>query len=341
MHSELLRLCAPRTGAIATNPFVDPQSVDCWYAELVDRIAGGAPALAGAAFFPALTDSLASPTGVRFQADVRRAEDGTIALARVTAQQRDFDTNEEEVDSMHALRKLVDSSSLGDAFTYSFSFTFVEQSVVLLKEAALTVGLSPVFVFLVTLVLIGHPLGSAITLSSVGGAVTCVLGIVSFADNHINSVSVISLALAVGLSVDYTAHIVLHFIEHVGTRRERAAAALDALGPPVFHASMSTFLAILLLAFSKSFDFHVLFKVLVSMTTIGVGFGFLFTPAVLSLVGPPSLFRSNEEREVGEEALANRLAAGATAQGADGGRAAGGASNVASDGEAPPPGVAA
>lgn len=315
--------------------------MDCWYAELVDRIAGGAPALAGAAFFPALTDSLASPTGVRFQADVRRAEDGTIALARVTAQQRDFDTNEEEVDSMHALRKLVDSSSLGDAFTYSFSFTFVEQSVVLLKEAALTVGLSPVFVFLVTLVLIGHPLGSAITLSSVGGAVTCVLGIVSFADNHINSVSVISLALAVGLSVDYTAHIVLHFIEHVGTRRERAAAALDALGPPVFHASMSTFLAILLLAFSKSFVFHVLFKVLVSITTIGVGFGFLFTPVVLSLVGPPSLFRSNEEREVGEEALANRLAAGATAQGADGGRAAGGASDVESDGEAPPPGVAA
>lgn len=104
---------------------------------------------------------------------------------------------------------------------------------------------------------------------------------------------------------------------------------------------MSTFLAILLLAFSKSFDLHVLFKVLVSITTIGVGFGFLFTPAVLSLVGPPSLFRSNEEREVGEEALANRLAAGATAQGADGGRAAGGASDVESDGEAPPPGVAA
>ncbi|OSX81167.1 hypothetical protein BU14_0025s0048 [Porphyra umbilicalis] len=308
VQAELLRLCAPETGAIAQSPYVEGPSVDCWYARLRETVTD-AGLLAGDAFYPALDAFLGSPAGTRFQSDVRFATDGTISLARVTAQQRDFDTNEEEVDSMEALRQLVDDSSLDGAFAYTFAFTFVEQQAVLIQEAALTVGLSLVFVLVVTLILIGHPFASAITLASVGGAVTCVLGIVYFTDTQINSVSVISLALAVGLSVDYTAHIVRSFMEQVGTRRDRAAAALGALGPPVFHASTSTFLAILLLAFSQSFVFRVLFKVLVSITTIGVGFGFLFTPVALSLVGPPSLFNSVEDREEGEERRANRLTA--------------------------------
>lgn len=327
VQAELLRLCAPNTGAVATNPFVETVTVDCWYASLVDATTGGAPALSGDAFYPALRAFLGSVSGARFNSDVRFAADNTISLARFTAQQRYFPTNEEEVESMESLRELLDGSSLDDVFAYTFAFTFVEQQAVLLREAALTVGLSLVFVLFVTLILIGHPLASVITLVSVGGAVTCVLGIVSFADIHINSVSVISLALAVGLSVDYSAHIVRSAMEQVGTRRERAASALGALGPPVFHASTSTFLAILMLSISKSFVFQVLFKVLISITTIGVGFGFLFTPVVLSLVAPPSLFRSKEEREAVEEALADRLTKGASASGSGGGREVDGASN--------------
>ncbi|GAB0488930.1 hypothetical protein MMPV_000143 [Pyropia vietnamensis] len=324
VQAELLRLCAPNTGAVATNSFVETASVNCWYASLVDDTEGGASNLTGDRFYPALRAFLGSDAGARFISDVQFDGD-TISLARFTAQQRYFPTNEEEVDSMNSLRELMDGSSLDDVFAYAFSFTFVEQQAVLLREAALTVGLSLVFVFFVTLILIGHPFASVITLVSVGGAVTCVLGIVSFADIHINSVSVISLALAVGLSVDYSAHIVRSAMEQVGTRRERAAAALGALGPPVFHASTSTFLAILVLAVSKSFVFQVLFKVLISITTIGVGFGFLFTPVVLSFVAPPSLFRSVEEREAVEEALANRLTAGVSDAGSDSGRGADGA----------------
>lgn len=327
VQAELLRLCAPTTGAVATNPFVETVSVDCWYASLVDATTGGVPALTGDAFYPALRTFLSSVDGARFNSDVNFAADNTISLARFTAQQRYFPTNEEEVESMESLRSLLDRSSLDDVFAYTFAFTFVEQQAVLLREAALTVGLSLVFVLFVTLILIGHPLASVITLVSVGGAVTCVLGIVSFADIHINSVSVISLALAVGLSVDYSAHIVRSAMEQTGTRRERAASALGALGPPVFHASTSTFLAILVLSISKSFVFQVLFKVLISITTIGVGFGFLFTPVVLSLVVPPSLFRSREEREAVEEALADRLTAGVSAAGSDGGREVDGASH--------------
>ena len=311
VQAELLRLCAPATGALAQSPYVEAPSVDCWYARLVESVAD-ADTLVGDGFYPALAAFLQSADGARFQAVMRFfAENGTISLARFTAKQLDFATDEEEVESMEALRELVDSSSLDGAFAYSFAFTFVEQQAVLVKEAVLTVGLSLIFVLIVTLILIGHPLASAITLLSVGGAVTCVLGIVYYADVQINSVSVISLAIAVGLSVDYTAHIVRGFMEQVGNRHERAAAALGALGPPVFHASTSTFFAILLLAFSQSFVFRVLFKVLVSITTIGVGFGFLFTPAVLSLVGPASLFASEEEREEVEEKLANRLTASA------------------------------
>eukprot|EP00168_Porphyra_purpurea_P009886 TRINITY_DN2426_c0_g1_i5.p2 TRINITY_DN2426_c0_g1~~TRINITY_DN2426_c0_g1_i5.p2 ORF type:complete len:400 (-),score=108.06 TRINITY_DN2426_c0_g1_i5:296-1495(-) len=60
VQAELLRLCAPATGAIAQSPYVEGPSVDCWYARLRETVTEAAE-LAGAAFYPALTTFLGSP----------------------------------------------------------------------------------------------------------------------------------------------------------------------------------------------------------------------------------------------------------------------------------------
>lgn len=60
-----------------------------------------------------------------------------------------------------------------------------------------------------------------------------------------NSVTCIVLLLAVGISVDYSAHIMRAFLTAVGTRQQRAHKALAEIGGAVWNGAFTTFLAIL------------------------------------------------------------------------------------------------
>lgn len=78
----------------------------------------------------------------------------------------------------------------------------------------------------------------------------------------IDTVSCINLVLAIGLCVDYAAHVAHTFMTKTGTRNERAAATISSIGPAVFHGGFSTFLAFIFLANSDSHVFLTFFKVL-------------------------------------------------------------------------------
>ena len=77
----------------------------------------------------------------------------------------------------------------------------------------------------------------------------------------IDTVSCINLVLAIGLCVDYAAHVAHTFMTKLGTKDERAAATISSIGPAVFHGGFSTFLAFIFLAGSDSHVFITFFKV--------------------------------------------------------------------------------
>merc|ERR1711871_113729 len=102
----------------------------------------------------------------------------------------------------------------------------------------------------------------------------------------IDSVSVINLVLAVGLSVDYSAHIGHCFMLKAGTRNARAKAALADIGAPVINGAFSTFLGVVTLAFSSSYVFRTLFKQFFTTCVFGVFHGAFLLPVLLSWFGP-------------------------------------------------------
>ena len=78
----------------------------------------------------------------------------------------------------------------------------------------------------------------------------------------IDTVSCINLVLAIGLCVDYAAHIAHTFmIQRHESKNERARATVASMGPAVFHGGFSTFLAFIFLADSDSHVFTTFFKV--------------------------------------------------------------------------------
>ena len=107
----------------------------------------------------------------------------------------------------------------------------------------------------------------------------------------ISVVSSVYVLISVGLAVDYSAHIAHVFVISTGTAKERAIKALMRIGPSVFNAVMSTFLAVVCISFSKSYVFRVFFKALALVTVIGGMHGLWLLPVLLVGLGWRCLIR--------------------------------------------------
>jgi Niemann-Pick C1 protein len=119
----------------------------------------------------------------------------------------------------------------------------------------------------------------------------------------IDSVSVINLVLAVGLSVDYSAHIGHCFMVKGGSSKDqRAIEALADIGASVLNGAMSTFLAVAVLLFSSSYVFRVLSTQFALTVGLGVLHGTVLLPVLLSFFGPKPFASAEEPKSLESEA---------------------------------------
>lgn len=121
------------------------------------------------------------------------------------------------------------------------------------------------------------------------------LGLIYFWGLELNSISIVQSVLAIGLAVDYSAHIAhSYLLTHVPNtitsksekRKYKATNGLGNIGSSVFHGAFSTFLAIVVLSPSESYIFVVFFRMWFGIIIFGVANGFVLLPVLLSLIGP-------------------------------------------------------
>ena len=89
--------------------------------------------------------------------------------------------------------------------------------------------------------------------------------------------------------VDFLLHMFVRYYEVKGTRTERVTKSLTSMGSSILLGGFSTFLGVVVLAFSVSFSFQIVFRAFVGMVVLGCSYGLILVPVVLSLVGPEDL----------------------------------------------------
>ncbi|KAJ1491849.1 patched family-domain-containing protein [Baffinella frigidus] len=136
--------------------------------------------------------------------------------------------------------------------------------------------------------LIAHPFTALLVVLNTAMVLADILGLMWLWDISLNSISIVNLVLAIGLAVDYSAHVAHAFMSAEGTRDERMVTALSEMGADVCHGAFSTFLAVLVLGASKSYIFRMFFKQFFGICFFGATHGLMLLPVVLSLVGPPT-----------------------------------------------------
>eukprot|EP00996_Jenningsia_fusiforme_P001768 NODE_262_length_2571_cov_16.693894_g240_i0.p1 GENE.NODE_262_length_2571_cov_16.693894_g240_i0~~NODE_262_length_2571_cov_16.693894_g240_i0.p1 ORF type:complete len:822 (+),score=177.04 NODE_262_length_2571_cov_16.693894_g240_i0:206-2467(+) len=296
-------------GAVASNQYVQKMSVDCWLLSMRESynldVASRNPGdfFSASEFYPKLNDFLNSTAGSRYRRDLTFDADGRLNATRFSALFFTLTDNSDQIDAMKTLRDDVEAVGLEGAFPFAFEFLIYEQFAVLYSEAVQGVLLSLCVVLVVSQLLIGHPGASLVAFLGVGLTIVDILGLVTFWDINLNGVSVICLSVAIGLSIDFSAHIALAFMEAAGTRHQRVESALAELGPSLVHGGLSTFLAVSVLIAARGYVFRVFFRMFFLIIGFGMFHGLVVVPIILSLVGPAGFYASQEEKEQEEQEL--------------------------------------
>jgi len=198
------------------------------------------------------------------------------------------------------IREITDASKLQNTFSHGSRYNDYETYVVFSREATLNITSALVTVFVLLMLFTANITVSVMILLCVGLVDLFLLALMFFWGITLNSVTMINFVVAIGLAVDYSAHIGHTYLtidppeyDKEGnelTNHEKrvfkARGAVGQMGPSVFHGALSTFLAIIVLSSSKSYVFMMFFRMWFGIIVFGVANGFILLPVLLSLFGP-------------------------------------------------------
>ncbi|GLC70304.1 hypothetical protein PLESTF_000957100 [Pleodorina starrii] len=254
------------------------------------------------------------------------ATSGRIAGSRIDGFTRDVVDGSWAVKCVDSTRRTVQDAAPGlNTIAFGFSYTFWDGFRSITFSTVTNVIIAGAAVFLVTLLLLADVVaclmvGTMVVASDVG-----VFGFMHYAGLQFNSVTCIVLVLAVGIAVDYSAHVMRAFLVSTGTRHERAHKALVEIGGAVWNGAVTTFLAVLPMAAAEHYIFTTIFKMFATLILLAIWHGLVFLPVIMSWVGPPS-YRDNDNDT---DAAAGDGAGDAASGGGGGGDCGGGRSKDA------------
>merc|ERR1712154_458606 len=206
-----------------------------------------------------------------------------------------------QVDAMNIVREdMVDivGEEEDDIFAFTFSMLFWEQYAVIAEEFYRNLLAAVCVVFVITLLLIPKISAALLVIVSVVCTIVDVLGFMWLWGLTIDGVTVVYTVIAIGLAVDYSAHIgEAYVLSRKTTRNEKVVDALNRVGASVFNGAFSTFLAVAAMGLSQTYVFRVFFKQFFLVTVLGSLHGLIVLPALLSIVGPtkPIVYGDDEE----------------------------------------------
>ena len=236
----------------------------------------------------------------RFAEDsVCNAEAPAIKAVRLgTLKFRDLKGPTQHLPAQHALNEILERANLSSTtFANSVIYPGWEIEEILLGELHRNIAMALVSVFVIIFITLTDLRACLMILSCVMFTMVDVAGISYMMGMNLDPFYLISTIIGVGLSVDYAVHIAHSFEISEGSRKQRTLSGFIAISPAILHGGVTTFLALILLAFSESYPFITFFKIISLTVVFGLFHGLVFLPVMLMLFGTDKAGQKEESEE--------------------------------------------
>lgn len=220
---------------VKDNCYYRTQAVS-WIEVFTNFSAASGMNITGPHFMPALKLFLESPECLSFKQDVKLSSNGSRVIAsRVMAFLKNNPSSTFQKDAMLTIREDLAKKSPLDVIPITRPFIFFEQYAIIGRETTRNLIIAALAVLVVTSLFL---VNFTVTLLVVVNFVALVLELFALMfiwDVSLNGVSMITLVMAIGFAVDYSAHIAHAFVmSEEDTPNRRVIDAVSTLGASVF-----------------------------------------------------------------------------------------------------------
>ncbi|CAJ0572554.1 unnamed protein product, partial [Mesorhabditis spiculigera] len=199
----------------------------------------------------------------------------------------DFSTPSDLVAVTAELRGVAAEHPDLEIITYQQSRAIADQLNVILPSTIQNDSLAVICMVVISLLFIPNPLCTVWITIAIITIDLGVIGLLSLWSVKLDPISMVTIIMSIGFSIEFSAHITHGFMSGVNlTAKERVIDSMEKLAWPVVHGSLSTILGVTVLAFIDSYMVLVFFKTICLVLVIGVFHALVLLPIVLEVTHP-------------------------------------------------------
>lgn len=169
-------------------------------------------------------------------------------------------------------------------FAYTNPYIFITQFTVLPPETLVNLICSISAIAFVSYVFLRHAVLTAVVVLITAAVDLDVLGSLTFLwGRSLNSITIVPIVLAVGIVIDYMAHLV-HFFLYAPpklTAEDALRFSFNEVGVAVFLGAITNIIGLIPLAFSSSYIFSTFFLIFATITVLALIHGFVVVPSTI------------------------------------------------------------
>ncbi|KAK3738450.1 hypothetical protein QZH41_017085, partial [Actinostola sp. cb2023] len=240
----------------------------------------------GSNFMPSLKIFLEVPSYAQFKQDVVfSAENSSVVASRVLCFMKPTSSSVSQKDAMLTMRSDLALKSELSAYPITKTFIYLEQYAHIKTEAMRNIAVAGAAVFILLLPFLLSVTAAMLVCLGFGAVICELFALMYVWDVALDMISTINLVMAIGFSVDYSAHVAHAYVRSTErTPEDRVIHALSTVGASVFMGGASTFVGIVVTAFASSAIFVIFFKMFLGIIVLGLVHGLCFLPVYLSLL---------------------------------------------------------